>query len=113
MNTTSFLRLAVMAVLLSTASFSTQAQSKQAPVVSREGFWVIETPPKSRQCIVRFYNNQNQLIYEETIDRRLNIARRQTKRNLNAALEQAIFVWNTTHKVPTDRQWVAIQFDKN
>lgn len=113
MNTISYIRLAVMAALFSTASISAQAQSRQAPVVPREGFWVIETPPKGHQCTVRFYDNQNQLIYEETIDRRLNIARRQTKRNLNAALEQAVFVWNATHKVPTDRQWVAIQFDKN
>ena len=113
MSTISYFRLAVLAILFATASFSAQAQAKQAPIVSREGFWVIETPAKGRQCIVRFYTDQNELIYEETVERRLNIARRQTKRQLNVALEQTLFVWNATHKVPTDRQWVAVHFDKN
>jgi hypothetical protein len=113
MNTISCLRVAIMAAFLSTALLSAQAQNKQAPVVAREGFWVVETPAKGQQCTVRFYDNQRTLIYQETLDHRLNLARRHTKRNLNAALEQAIFVWNATHKLPTDRQWVAIQFDKN
>jgi hypothetical protein len=113
MNTISYLRLALLAILLTATSFTAQAQKKQAPIVAREGFWVIETPAKGKECIVRFYTNTNQLVYEEKVDRRLNIAKNQTKRNLNAALEQAMFVWNATHKVPTDRQWVAIQFDKN
>lgn len=115
MKTTAYLRLAVMAALFITASFTTQAQTtnpKIAPVVAREGSWVVEWNPKDRHCVVRFYNNQRQLVYEETVDRRLNINRRQTQRNLNAALEQAMFVWNATHKMPTDRQWVAVQFDK-
>lgn len=113
MNTISHIRLALVAILFSTVSLSAQAQKRQAPIVAREGFWVIETPAKGKECTVRFYTNTNQLIYEEKIERRLNIAKNQTKRNLNAALEQAMFVWNATHKVPTDRQWVAIQFDKN
>ncbi|MFD2571552.1 hypothetical protein ACFSUS_12985 [Spirosoma soli] len=113
MNTISYLRLTLLVVFFATVSLFAQAQVRKAPIVSREGFWVIETPAKSRQCTVRFYTNQNELIYEETVERRLNINRRQTKRNLNAALEQAMFVWNATHKVPSDRQWVAIQFDRN
>lgn len=95
-----------------TASFATQAQTKKESVVPRQGFWVIETPPKNRQCIVRFYTNDRKLIYEETLSRSLNIARRQVKRQLDTALEQTMFVWNATHQVPTDHQWVAVQFDK-
>ncbi|UFH54929.1 hypothetical protein [Spirosoma sp. KNUC1025] len=112
MNTISHLRLAIMAVLLTTASFTAQAQSKKESLAPREGFWVIETMPKSRQCTVRFYTDDQKLIYEETVSRTLKITRPQTKRQLNAALDQAMFVWNATHKVPVDRQWVAIQFDK-
>ncbi len=113
MNNLSCLRSAVLVVLITVAAIPAHAQIKKAPVVAREGSWVVEWTPKSRQCIVRFYNDQKQLIYEETLNRSLNIARRQTKQNLNVALEQAMYVWNATHKTPTDRQWVAIQFDKN
>lgn len=112
MNTHSPLRLAVTAVLLLITSFATQAQAQKESLAPRDGFWVVETPPKSRQCIVRFYTNDNKLIYEETVNRCLNIARRQTKRQLNIALDQAMLVWNATHQVSTDRQWVAVRFDK-
>ncbi|WP_461050901.1 hypothetical protein [Spirosoma arcticum] len=112
MNISSYLRLAMIAFMLTVASIPGLAQLKNAPVLTPEGFWVVEWMPKSHQCTVRFYTSQKQLIYEETVDRPLNIARRQTKRNLNVALEQAMYVWQATHKVPTDRQWVAVQFDK-
>ncbi|QJW88043.1 hypothetical protein HNV11_00975 [Spirosoma taeanense] len=106
------LRFAITAALFALVSFASQAQTKNDTVTPRDGFWVIETPAKSRQCTVRFYTSRSELIYEETINRCLNVARRQTKRQLNVALEQAMYVWNATHKVPTDRQWVAIQFEK-
>ena len=93
-------------------SFAAEAQSKNEPPIVRDGFWVVETPAKSRECTVRFYTNDRKLIYEETMNRCLNINRRQTKRQLNIALEQAMLVWNATHQVPTDRQWVAVRFDK-
>jgi hypothetical protein len=112
MNTLSYLRLATTAFMLLAASFATQAQSKNNPPVAREGFWVIETPAKGQQCTVRFYTNEQKLIYQETVNRSLNIARKQTKLQLNVALEQAMFVWNATHKVPTDRQWVAMRFER-
>lgn len=105
-------RLITLIILFALPMAPVRAQAKKVPVVVREGSWVVEWTPKSRRCVVRFYNNQQALIYEETVDRPLNIARRQTKRNLDMALEQAMYVWNATHKVPTDRQWVAIQFDK-
>lgn len=112
MNASSPVRLVLLTILLVTASFTAQAQPKKETPTPRDGFWVVETAPKSRQCTVRFYTNDQKLVYEETVNRSLNIARRQTKRQLNVALEQAMFVWNATHKVPADRQWVAVQFDK-
>ncbi|WP_420151117.1 hypothetical protein [Spirosoma sp.] len=112
MNALSQIRLAVAAVLCIAASFTAQAQTKKESLAPHEGFWVVESTPKNRQCTVRFYTNDQKLIYEETMNRKLNINFKQTKRQLNAALEQAMFVWNATYKVPTDRQWVAVQFDK-
>ena len=112
MNTLLQPRLAITVLIILAASFGTQAQSKNSQPVARDGFWVIETTPKSHQCTVRFYTNEQKLIYQETVNRSLNIARRQTKQQLNVALEQAMFVWNATHKVPTDRQWVAVRFER-
>jgi hypothetical protein len=110
MNTQQLFRLALTVLILISASFVTRAQTQKESFAPREGFWVVETAPKSHQCTVRFYSDEKKLIYEETLNRSLNITRRQTKRHLNAALEQALFVWNNTCKIPTDRQWVATQF---
>lgn len=112
MNTLLQPRLAITVLMILVASFGTQAQSKNSPPVVRDGFWVIETTPKSHQCTVRFYTNEQKLIYQETMNRSLNIDRKQTRLQLNVALEQAMFVWNATHKVPTDRQWVAVRFER-
>ena len=112
MNASSCFRFVSLTFLLVLALIPTLAISQKVPVVAHEGSWVVEWTPNSRQCIVRFYNVRQQLIYEETVDRRLNIARRQTKQRLNVALDQALYVWNVTHKLPTDHQWVAVQFEK-
>jgi len=112
MNILSCLRVTVLTGLLALASISGLAQPNIAPAVAREGFWVVEWTPQSRQCIVRFYNGRQQLIYQKVMDRSLNVTRRQTKQRLNMALEQAMYVWNPTHQMRTGRQWVAIQFDK-
>ncbi len=112
MKTISYLRLAVLAILISLGPLTANAQARKVSLASQDGFWVIETPPHGRQCIVRFYNDQNQLIYEETLNRCLKVNQLKTQRSLNVALEQALFVWKATHKMPMDRQWVAIQFDK-
>ncbi|AUD04288.1 hypothetical protein [Spirosoma pollinicola] len=103
-------QLGLAALLCYAAPLASQAQTKHESPVARDGFWVVETPPKGDSCVVRFYTNDKKLIYQETINRCLNIARRQTRRQLNTALDQAMFVWQATHQIPTDRQWVAVQF---
>lgn len=113
MNSLSYFRSAVLVILITVAAIPAHSQIRKVPVVTREGSWVVEWTPKSRQCIIRFYNDRQELIYQEIMDRFLNISRRQTKQNLNTALEQAMYVWKATHQMPTDRQWVAVQFDKN
>lgn len=114
MKPLSCLRLFILAILLTSAPIQPGwSQRKEAPIVAREGSWVVEWTPKNRQCIVRFYSDRQQLIYQEIVDRHLNISRRKVKQHLNMALEQAMYVWNATHTIPTDRQWVAIQFDRN
>ena len=112
MITRTHLRLALAALFIVVASLTAQAQIKPETTAPKEGFWVVETAYKSRQCTVRFYTNERKLIYEETVNRALNITRRHTKRQLAIALDQAMFVWNATRQVPTDRQWVAVRFEK-
>ncbi|GAB2564611.1 hypothetical protein [Spirosoma areae] len=112
MSTISQLRFALICILLAASSLTAYAQTERDRLTPSEGFWVVESSPKSRQCTVRFYTNEKKLIYEETVNRALKLTRRQTKQQLNIALERAMFVWNATHQIPTDRQWVAAQFDR-
>ena len=64
MKPSSLLCSVLMTTLLMTASFAAQAQPKKETLIPLDGFWVVETAPKSRQCTVRFYTNDQKLVYE-------------------------------------------------
>ncbi len=75
---------------------STQVQA-QTPPAARPGYWNIETNLTTRDyTIVRFYNGQDQLIYEEQLPNLcLDLARpsalcRRTKTQLDLALQQVL-----------------------
>ncbi|GAB3943624.1 hypothetical protein GCM10028805_10120 [Spirosoma harenae] len=114
MNTLAKFRLAVVALSLLASSVAVEAKplNDKEPVVSTNGFWVIETAPENATSTVRFYTNDQRLIYQETVNQKLNIHRRKIKQRLTIALEQAMFVWNATHQIPTDRQWVSVLVEK-
>ncbi|WP_128547716.1 hypothetical protein [Larkinella soli] len=76
----------------------------------REGFWVVESRPK-QNCVVYFYNNESQLVYQEALNRkRLNIRRVDVHERLNAVLGQALTQWSATRRVQADRNWLAAEF---
>ncbi len=78
---------AFFCLTLVSASFARPAQPRTYPA---SGFWVVETSPASRQSLVTFYNDQLQVMYQETLPRRLNIRREQTQDRLNAVLEKVL-----------------------
>ena len=66
------------------------ARPAKPRVYPASGFWVVETSPANRQSQVKFYNDQTQLVYQETLPRRLNIRREQTQERLNVVLEKVM-----------------------
>jgi hypothetical protein len=87
-------RLSVLLLLLCLAPL---AQAQTLPAASLPGYWNIETNLTTRDyTIVRFYNGQDQLVYEETLPNVcLDLSRRpgrcrRTKSRLDVALQQML-----------------------
>lgn len=82
-------------LLLLFSTLATSAQDKK-PAMPSEGFWVIENNVKTpKQSTVFFYNQDQTLIYKETISgKRLNVNRKKVVRRLNNALTQSLIAWN-------------------
>ena len=72
--------------------------------VSDRGYWVVES--RSDSCIVHFYNNDNQLVYQERMKGLLNTDRKRTKLRLTKELEQAVTAWEKRRKSGEER-WTA------
>lgn len=89
------LRLTSLFVMLLLAS---QAPAQTAPAATSAalpGYWNTETNLTTHDhTIVRFYNGQDQLVYEETLPNCLNLARRGPRQRatarLNLALQQVL-----------------------
>lgn len=100
------LLLAGAAALLLTLNVNAQARRPDLPQV---GFWVVETNPKAQTgSIVKFYNDEKTLIYEERLGGKcLDVRRSNTVAFLNRALDKAMIHWLVTKQVKTDGTWVA------
>ena len=93
MKTSIFPRLLLAVSLLAFAAHASAQTS--APAVA--GYWNLETNLTTRDySIVRFYNSQDQLVYEERLEglcvdlsRGTGLCRR-TKRQLNVALQHVL-----------------------
>ena len=99
----------VASILLSLGLFAQLHRVKSAKVrprvpawVSEKGYWVVESnfhTPHSHT--VFFYNNENQLMYKETLDGiKLNPEKRKIKMKLKKALETAALAWSSPPNVP-------------
>lgn len=100
------LLLAGVAALLLTLNVNAQARRPDLP---QAGFWVVETNPKAKTgSVVKFYNDDKQLIYEEHLDGKcLDVRRSNTVAFLHRALDKAMINWLVTKQVKTDGTWVA------
>jgi hypothetical protein len=98
---------------LSAFTFGQGRQNRQSISPSR-GFWVVESQPK-QNCVVFFYNDDDQLVYKETLaKKRLNLKQAKTRESLNAVLEQALRQWAVLQQaggaaLPADQQWLATE----
>lgn len=71
----------ITTVLILMCAVCSQAQQKM-PATS--GFWVVESNENQpRVQIVRFYSDESKLLYEETINTKLNLKREKVRLALN------------------------------
>ena len=94
MKNTAALRLSLVLLFLSLAPL---AHAQTQPATALRGYWNLETNLTTRDyTIVRFYNGQDQLIYQERLDNVcLDLSRRprqgrRTKALLGIALQQVL-----------------------
>ncbi|WP_276479389.1 hypothetical protein [Paraflavitalea pollutisoli] len=77
--------------------------------VSEKGYWIIESNihvPK--QYTVRFYNNDQVMIYKEEVKGvALKVERRKVKMHLKRVLETALIAWNKQQQAKENEGWVA------
>ena len=98
--------IAFIIVLVSiTASSQTTAN---APWTPENGYWVVEQKIHNRfNHIVRFYNDDHQLIYTETLSNvKMNPDKKKTKMKLKKALEDSLVRWEKNKSPETNKGYV-------
>lgn len=101
-QTKKIIAIAALSLIICAAN-SQQKKSVTPSWVSDKGYWVVESNiHNSKNEIVRFYNNENSLIYMETLTgRKLDTDKRKVKMKLKKALETAMDLYGQ-HKEPAE-----------
>ncbi len=83
----------VLFIILLSAGTVVHAQQKTESVDPIKGYWVVESNVKSPQKqMVKFYNEVQQLIYEEPYERKiLNYSRKRIRKILDSALVTVLY----------------------
>ncbi len=78
--------------------------------VSDKGYWVVESNIHSPlDHIITFYNNENELLYKETITGvKLNPEKRKVKMKLKKVLESAVLAWEKKKDGQTSGEEIAL-----
>ncbi len=86
----------ILFIVLLSAGSAAQAQQKAEALDPGKGCWVVESNVNSPQKqIVKFYNSDLQLVYQEYYDRKqLNYSKKNIRRMLDSALVTALKVKN-------------------
>ncbi len=92
------LRIWMIVVTFNLVSFIGYAQNRPSKIprwVSEKGYWVIESNINSPvNHIIRFYNNENELLYQETLTGvKMNAGKRKVKMKLKKVLESSFLAW--------------------
>ena len=99
-RTRSWLVVALLSLIsiVSFAQFRPSQQERRPKFpgwVSDKGYWVVESNINSPlNHIIRFYNNDNELLYKETLmGVKLNPEKRKVKMKLKKVLESSMLAW--------------------
>lgn len=105
------LRIFVVSALFCFACYQGQAQDTGQAIpkwISKKGYWVVESnihDPLNHQ--VRFYNNDDILLYKETITGvKLDPDRKRVKMRLKKVLDTTLLAWEKNHKPEEDKNYV-------
>ena len=95
--------------LISICSFAQEKQTKIPEWVSDKGYWVVESNTHAPlNHIVWFYNNDNLLIYKETVSGvKLDPYKKRVKMKLKKALEASMVAWERAKNYEEDKNYVA------
>jgi hypothetical protein len=76
---------------------------------SEKGYWVVESNIHAPlDHVVRFYNNDNVLLYRETLtNTRLDPSKRSVKMKLKKVLEAAVIAWEQKKATVNDQAYLA------
>jgi len=101
--------LAAAFVLTATLSFAQQESTRSLSWVSEKGYWVVESNTQTPlQHTVRFYTNEDVLVYTENISGiRLNPDKRKVKMKLKQVLETSVTAWQKSNQPESNRNYIA------
>jgi hypothetical protein len=106
----------LLVAALSFASFGAMAQAEKQLTAPRwvpdNGYWVLESNiHQPLDHVIRFYNNDNTLIYTETVTgMRINPKKKKVKMKLKKALESALISWEKNKTPEENKAYVSMAF---
>ena len=89
-------------ILLSVGTVAAHAQQQTTNLEQNKGWWTVESNVKlPKKQFVKFYNNDLQLLYEETYDQKvLNYSRKRTRKMLDSALAEVLKAKSNVSEAP-------------
>lgn len=108
----------VLAVILFTMIGSVVFCQEEKPEVpkwhSEKGYWVVESNIHTpMDHIIRFYNNDNVLLYKEAVSGiKLDPSKRKTKMKLKKILESSVDTWQQAKVMEENKDYVAKSLKK-
>ncbi len=101
----------IAVMLFTTAGIISFAQDTKPGVpkwVSEKGYWVVENNVHDPlNHIIRFYTNDDELMYKETLSGvRLNPEKRKVRMKLKKVLESSVIAWEKKKMTEEEKQYV-------
>ena len=90
-------------------SFSQESQTEIPKWVSEKGYWVVESNNNDPlNHIIRFYSNDDVMIYKETLSGvRLNPNKKRVRMKLKKVLEISALAWEQRKVTEEEKQYVS------
>jgi hypothetical protein len=105
--------IAVGVITLSIIGQSARAQKKKVAMPENGTWQLVYLKTEKNPSTVRFFNRDGALIYEENVkSAKLDISKKKTLVKLNAALQQALKMYELKVDVKAEENWVAELLNK-